>query len=277
MLVEKRLKNILQCQNCLYICPINNNKQTNNKQNEHTKNKSKSECQHYKRQGIKFILLLIVFCCSRHGRFRSLVHRAIICKFSIISNKLKQFSNMKTNNTKKQFKLDKTLHGLKKLKDGTTGRSLHVSQSIKAINLERSTLGKCLRTIHTTGRYVDDKSGLPVAVSPTIKLLLTKIGQSKSKLLFSALENFGQTSKVVDFDKVEYSGKYTEGSIIRFVFDISPIVYRWLDKKAPITEAEALQLVTKQIEAANIKRIEAAKKRETKRLELEYLNSLSIA
>jgi hypothetical protein len=185
---------------------------------------------------------------------------------------------MKTiNTTEKKFKLDKTLHGLKKLKDGTTGRSLHVSQSIKAINIERSTLGKCLRTIHTTGRYVDEKTGLPVAVSPTVKSLLTKIGQSKAKLLFSAIENFGQTSKVVNFETVEYSGKYTEGAIIRFVFDMSPILYKWLDTKAPITESEALQLVTKQIEANNIKRVEAAKKREAKRKELEYLNSLTIA
>lgn len=187
---------------------------------------------------------------------------------------------MKTSNTKKtakKFVLNKSIHGLKKLQDGTTGRSLHVSQSIKAINIERSTLGKCLRTIHTTGKYIDEKTGAPVSVSPTIKLLLTKIGQSKSKLLFTALESYGQTSKVVEFERVEYSGKYTEGSIIRFVFDISPILYQWLDKRAPITEAEALQLISKQIEANNIKRVDSAKKREAKRLELEYLNSLSIA
>jgi hypothetical protein len=38
MLVEKRLKNILQCQKCLYICPINNNKQTTNKMETKTNN-----------------------------------------------------------------------------------------------------------------------------------------------------------------------------------------------------------------------------------------------
>lgn len=192
--------------------------------------------------------------------------------------KTKVNNKVKANTTKgkKVFKLDKAIHGLKKLKDGTTGRGLHVSQSIKAINIERATLGKCLRTIHTTGRYIDEATGQVIQVSPTVKGLLSKVGQSKSKLLFGALESFAQTSKVVDFEYVAYSGKYTEGSIIRFIFDISHILYKWIDKKAPITEAEALQLVTKQVEANNIKRIESAKKRKEKRLQLEYLNSLSI-